>query len=376
MRGCILFSAIIAMVILLPSPIGATDTRVETLGASALFLKDEDNIWYFPASLLQYPNLLVMSLGGRASELTPQSEFWASGTYALPRGMVLGVAFGADEKQVTYAPLAAEEQLHLFWGIPAGSRGFGLRFSRFGAINNRVPSYEKSVSVTQVIAGIESESGAGDTVEAALAYCGTNFKDISNGEKRSEPKGYYELGFRMRNTVELTNTVRIIPVVTATIGARGARFFSSGQASESDKEDYFSVRIGTAYEIARPEDFLVIFHASILYDRTETSPVKTKDILWDLPRAGLGVEKWIRPWIALRAGAILRLQLRNFDGSGEGSPLRQTRVSTAQTIGLALRIDALQVDFAVEPELLKEGLYFMSGMQAPLFTKVTIRYNF
>ena len=114
MRGGGLIQVTFGVILLIASPIGATDTRVETMGASALFLEDEDNIWYFPASILKYPNLLVLSLGGRASALTPQSELRTSGTFALPRGTVLGVAFGSDVKQVTYAPLTAEELLHLF----------------------------------------------------------------------------------------------------------------------------------------------------------------------------------------------------------------------------------------------------------------------
>lgn len=364
----------LGVALLIASPIGATDTRVETMGASALFLEDENNIWYFPASILEYPNLLVLSLGGRASALTPQSELRTLSTISLPQGMVMGIGFGSDEKQVTYAPLNAKELLHLFWGTRGGSRRYGLSISQYGAINNNPPSYEKSVSVTQAVAGIRSEGASGNTVEGALAYRGTYFKDIRNRVKRSAPKGYHELLLRARNSVPLTDIASIIMVLTATLGARGARSYSSVQDSEIIKQGYMAARVGAAYEINRPEDLLVIFHASILYSRTVTSPDETKSIIWDFPQAGLAIEKWIRPWLALRAGAILQLQLRKNTGSGD-TALR-SQVSTARTTGLALRLSGCQADFAVAPAMLKEGPYIMSGMMAPLFTKVTLRYHF
>jgi len=373
-RGGSFIQVTFGVILLIASPIGATDTRVETMGASALFLEDEDNIWYFPASILEYPNLLVLSLGGRASALTPQSELRTFGTIALPQGMVMGMGFGSDEKQVTYAPLNAKELLHLFLGKREGSRRFGLSISQYGAINNHPPTYKKSVSVTQAVAGVRSEGASGNTLEGALAYRGTYFKDFRNGVKRSAPKGYHELVLRARNSVTLTDITSIITVLTATLGARGARIYSSGQDTEIVKEGYVAAQVGAAYELSRPEDLLVIFHASILYSRTVTSPAGTKSMIWDLPQAGLGVEKWIRPWLALRAGAILQLQLRKNTGSGD-TALR-SQVSTALTTGLALRLSGFQADFAVAPAMLKEGPYIMSGMKAPLFTKVTLRYHF
>ncbi|MFC1543123.1 hypothetical protein ACFL4K_01130 [Candidatus Neomarinimicrobiota bacterium] len=374
MRGSGFIQVTLGVVLLMANPIGATDTRVETLGASALFLEDEDNIWHFPASILEYPNLLVLSLGGRASALTPRSEFRILGTIPLPQGMVMGMGFGSDERQVTYAPLGAKELLHLFIAKREGSRRTGLSISQYGAINNNNPSYEKSVSVTRVSIGIEAEQGSDRIVEGSLAYCGTYFKDISNRVKRSGPKGYHELALQMRGSIQLTESVRIIPILTATLGARGARTYSSGQVSGTVKQGYIASQIGAAYEISRPEDLLVIFHASILYSRTVSSPAESKNIIWSFPQAGVGIEKWIRPWLALRAGAILHLQLRKNTGNGDIS--WRSQVSTAPAMGLAIRFSGLQADFAFDPAVLENGLYFMSGTKAPLFTKVTLRYHF
>lgn len=369
-----LFQVSFGLLLLFATPTGATDTRVETMGESALFLEDEDNIWYFPAAIFEYPNLMVLSLGGQAGTLTPQSKLRTLGTISLPRGMVLGAGFGAEVKQVTYAPLDAAELLHLFWGFRDSSNQYGLSISQYGAVNSRPPSYEKLVSLTQVVAGISSEQASGNNVELALAYSGTYFKDIRNGTKKSVPKGYHELALRVRNSIPLENVTAIIMVFTATFGAHGAISDPSSPDAETFKEIYFTSRLGAAYEIQHPEDLLIILHASALYGRTVTSPADTKTITWDLPQAGLGVEKWIRPWLALRAGAILQLQLRkNVAPSGR---TLSSEVSTAPTMGLAIRLSDLQADFALDPEVLKNGLYFMSGKTAPLFNKVTLRYNF
>ncbi|UCH62675.1 MAG: hypothetical protein JSU77_12955, partial [Fidelibacterota bacterium] len=130
---------VLAMTTLLPHRASATDTRVETLGASGLFLEDENNIWYFPAALLRYPDLMVFSFGGRVNTLTPYSDLYSVGTLTLPRRMALGIAFGSGKNTVTYAPLVAQERLHLFWGVNMGSQKLGVRFSRFSAMSDAIP---------------------------------------------------------------------------------------------------------------------------------------------------------------------------------------------------------------------------------------------
>lgn len=380
MRGGGLIQITIGVILLIASPIGATDTRVETLGASALFLEDEYNIWHYPAALLRYPDLLVFSFGGRTNALTPPSELYTVGTFALPRSMALGIAFGSGQNAVTYAPLVAQERLHLFWGVPVGSRKLGVRFSRFSAVRNAVPSYERSVSTTHLGTGLESQLGANMLLETALSLNITNFKDIVNGEKNSEPMDYWGLELRMRGIANLGNNTRIIPLFEFSWNARGVRFFSAGQETGTEEEDHLTARIGAAFEINPREDLLVIFHTSALYDHTvsksSASSNGPKATIWDLPLAGLGLEKWIRPWLAFRVGAMLRLWLDDSESAGGASSQWQTHTSTAQTVGLALHLGSFQADFAVAPAMLKEGPYIMSGMKAPLFTKVTLRYHF
>jgi len=127
------FPVILAMATAFPQFVSATDTRVETLGDSGVFLEDVSNIWFYPTSLLRYPDQLILNLGGQISILTPPSVRQTISTLALPSGAVFGVAFGSAEKQVTFAPLNAEEQLHLFWSKPVGKGKYGLRLSSFGA---------------------------------------------------------------------------------------------------------------------------------------------------------------------------------------------------------------------------------------------------
>ncbi len=369
-----LFQVSFGLLLLLASPVDATDTRVETLGASGLFLNDEDNIWYFPSTIHEYPNLMVLSLGGQASTLTPLSELRTFGTVYLPQGTLLGIGFGAEEKQVTYAPLEAAELLHLFWARANAGNRYALSISQFGAISSHPPSYEKLVSVTQAAAGFILEAASGNTVDLTLAYSGTWFKDIRNGTKISVPKGYHELAFRVRNRISLTDIASRITICTATLGTRGAENYPSEPVPDTIKDNYFTTRLGAAFEINYPEDLLVIFHASALYSRVVKKPTDARSNTWYLPEGGLGVEKWIRPWLALRAGAILQLQILKNDASGNKTS--RSQVSTTPTLGLAVRFSGLQADFALDQEVLEDGLYFMSGTKVPLFNKVTLRYNF
>ena len=180
-----------ALSLLMPATTTATGTRVETLGDAALFLRDDNNIWQFPSAVLDYRTTQVLGLAGRVNQLTPWSDLRTTGIFPLPRGMAIGAAFGAAEMQVLYAPLIAREQLHLFYGLPWGNRSFGLRLSRYGALRNQPPAYEQSVSITQLEFGMKTGLGRGRTIESTVHLGRTSFVDISNGQKRSFPDGYY-----------------------------------------------------------------------------------------------------------------------------------------------------------------------------------------
>lgn len=372
--------AILAIAASFPRSVSATDTRAETVGASGLFIEDESNIWYYPAALLRYPDRLIFNLGGQTSLLTPLSAMRTMSAFTLPGGTVLGVAFGSAEKKVTFAPLTAEEQIHLFWSRPAGNRNYGLRISRFGASREAAPDYKRTVSVTQIHAGMEFERSGGQVTETVISIQRTTFSNFRNGEAVTEPTGYWELGGRARWYSDLSKGIRFINVLSVAAGRRGIRFLASGSGTVTEKDEYITLQIGAAFEIIPQEGLLVIFHASGLFDYTvtTTSPGTGKSglTIWDIPQAGLGIEKWIKPWLALRAGAMLRLQLTDGKEAGANLSAREMRAFSAQTLGLAVRHDGFQADMAIDPGMIRQGPHFMSGTSLPLFTKVTLSYAF
>lgn len=366
----------VTLSMLMPAgPATATDTRVETLGDAGLFIRDDNNIWQFPSTVLDYRTTQVLSLAGRVNELTPRSDLRTTGIFPLPRGMAIGAAFVAGERQVLYAPLNAKEQLHLFYGLPRGNRSFGLRLSRYGAQRNQPPTYERSVSVTEMELGLKTGLDRGWTIEGALHFSGTSFVDLIGGQKRSVPDGYYEYGLRLRGFLDLGENVQIVPLLTASNARRGARLSDDSRQSE----DYLKGRFGIGLQVDRPEALLLLVHASISYQRMEikNSIGESSEIVtWDLPIAGLGLEKWLRPWLAVRAGAILRIRITDTQGGSQSGQHRIVDTTTAQSLGLAFRLDGLQVDFALESMVLQEGPYFLSGREAPLFAKVSLVHTF
>ncbi|MFC1547452.1 hypothetical protein ACFL5M_02875 [Candidatus Neomarinimicrobiota bacterium] len=375
-----LFVVVLGAIIQLPTPMGATDTRVETLGASGSFLEDQSNIWGHPSTLLRYPNQLVLSLGGQTSVLSPPSNLKTLGTFKLPSGMVLGMAFGSAENDVTFAPLQAEEQVHLFCGIPKGNRRYGLRLSRFGAMRDAPPQFERSVGVTQLHVGLESGMDSDRRVEITVLAEDTRFSETRNGELESESTGYWRLGVNSRLLMKLTESVRLIPLIAVTAGHRGAHIYSEGEATETTEEAYYNGQAGVGFEINTTNETLVIIHASTYIDyveeKTSVSSEESGMTIWDVALVGMGIEKWVFPWLALRVGAGMRLRLEDSKEAGVSHSLREIETLTAQTLGLGVRLAGIQADFAIEPLLLKRGPHFISGTSMPLSSKATLSYEF
>jgi hypothetical protein len=371
---------VLGVIIQLPNPVGATDTRVETLGASGSFLEDQSNIWLHPSALLRYPNQLVLSRGGQTSILTPTTELRTLGTFALPGGTVLGIAFGATENDVTFAPLKAAEQVHLFWAFSKGKRRYGLHLSRFGAMRDAPPQFERSVGVTRLDAGLESGLDSNRRIEITVLAEDTRFSETRNGEARSKSTGYWRLGVNSRLLMKLTESVRLIPLMAVTAGHRGAHIYSEGEVTETTEEAYYNAEAGVGLEITTSNETLVIMHASTYVDyleeKTSVSSDKSGLTVWDVALVGMGIEKWIFPWLALRAGAGMRLRLEDSKEAGASHSLREMDTITAQTLGLAMRYDSFQADFAIEPLFLKRGPHFISGTSFPLSSKATLSYEF
>jgi hypothetical protein len=371
---------LLGMMVQLPCPVSATDTRVETLGASGSFLDDESNIWIHPSALLRYANQLVLGLGGQSSILTPTSELTTLSTLALPGGMALGLAFGSTEQEVTFAPLRAEEQLHLFWGIPKGNRRYGLRLSRFGAMRDAPPQFERSVAVTQCYIGLESAISPDRRLEITIQGEDTRFAEIRNGDTDSESTDYWKLGLHSRLYTKLTEAVRIVPLLAVTVGHRGTHIYSEGEVSETREEGYYKAQVGVAFELTSRDDLLVIIHASTIVDyleeKTSISSEESGITVWDIAWVGVGLEKWVNSWLAIRVGAGLRLRIEDGKESGASHSLKEMHTLTAQTLGLALHYNGFQADFAIEPTYLKRGPHFISGTSMPLFGKATLSYRF
>ncbi|UCH09600.1 MAG: hypothetical protein JSU61_10280 [Fidelibacterota bacterium] len=376
----LLLAILIGLMIQLPSLLTATDTRVETLGASGVFLEDESNIWNHPSALLRYTNQLVLGLGGQSSILTPASELATLGTFALPRGMALGLGFGSAERDVTFAPLNAEEQVHLFWGISRGERRYGLRLSRFGTIRDAPPQFERSVGITQCYIGLESMMSADRRFEVTILAEDTRFAEIRNGDTDSESTAYWKLGLHSRLVTTLTENVRLVPVLEVTVGHRGTDLYTDGAISETREEGYYVAQAGVAFELTSADDLLVILHVSTkvdyLQETTSLSSEESGMTIWDIAWVGLGLERWVNAWLAIRVGAGLRLRLEDSKESGASNSLKEVHTLTAHTLGLAMQYGGFQVDFAIDPTYLKRGPHFISGTSMPLFGKATLTYRF
>lgn len=361
-------------------PCGATDTRVETMGGSGLYLEDDADIWIYPSALSEYGDRLAIGLGGSASSLTAQSVLRTVATLRLVNRVVIGVAMGNERISHSNLPLAATEQMHLLLSAPFGKNTVGFHLSRWGAINSDAPSFERSVAVTRLAVGLERETSTGNTMETALSGSITNFKDLYGGQARTKPQRYYDLGLAVRGRFKINSDSRIVPVLNILAGERSISNMVVDPGARSRELNHLRGQAGVALERRYESGLLLISHLCVAVDyesdNYSAGGSGTEIVMWELPRLGFGIEKSITAHLAIRLGCISRVLLKSETVKSGSETERITSTETAPTFGLGWRYQGFQADWAIDPSLLQGGPFLISGRSAPLTTKITVAIDF
>lgn len=371
-----------AVILFSTNEVSASDVRTETLGNSNFFIQDDNNIWLFPATILDNSDLFLFSLGGEVTPETGESDFLSSALFALPNRAVFGASFSDDKAKIQYAPFNPNHQSHLFYGRRFGKNKFAIRFSRYAQKSTISTSLNRSAYKNDLEIGIGSNSGKGWLSDLTIRLTKHGFNESRRGEKLREPDGTVAYGLRARGFISLSDEVNLVPLFTFNKGTNGVRFFSSGIESSFEKQKSLLARLGLGFNIAYSEDLFVIAHASLIYSKIDHDRGTTSDsfnsqiVTWNLPSIGLGVERLVTRWLVLRAGATAKWTLIDEEQADGAVSIKSSSSQTFQSFGLALKHDGFQLDLAINSEAIEVGPYFLTGYELPLFSKVTVFYKF
>ena len=372
----------IAVIFFSTNEVPASDVRTETLGNSNFFIKDDNNIWLFPATILDNNDLFLFSLGGEVTPETGESDFLSSALFALPNRAVFGASFSDDRAEIQYAPFNPNHQAHLFYGRRFGKSKFAVRFSRYTRKSTISTSFNRSAYKNDLEIGIGLNSGKGWLSDLTIRLTKHGFDESLRGEKLREPDGTVAYGLRARGFISLNDEVTLVPLFTFDKGTNGVRFFSSGIESSFEKQKSLLARLGLGFNIAYSEDLFAIAHASLIYRKIDHDRGTTSDsfnsqiVTWNLPSIGLGVERFITRWLVLRAGATAKWTLIDDEQADGAVSTKSSSSQTFQSFGVALKHDGFQLDLAINSAAIEVGPYFLTGYEAPLFSKATVIYIF
>ncbi len=192
-----------AVILFSTNEVPASDVRTETLGNSNFFIKDDNNLWFFPTTILDNSDLFLFSLGGEVTPETGESDFLSSALFALPNRTVFGASFSDDRAEIQYAPFNPNHQAHLFYGRRFGKSKFAIRFSRYTQKSTIPTSLNRSAYKNDLEISIGSNSGKGWLSDLTIRVTKHSYRNSWNRTQRSYI-GYFQWNyFSGRNSKRL-----------------------------------------------------------------------------------------------------------------------------------------------------------------------------
>jgi hypothetical protein len=384
----------------------ASDTRVETMGAVNHVIRDNYNIWLYPSTLTEYPNLAVLGLGGRI--ITPTyfdpfqnrtfsvplpgfasslgSDIYGGSTVKLNSKSALGFfASAANNTGIEFGN--ATQRFDLFYGMKMEQLALGLHVGRTSGMqkssNSQSPAsnVERSVGLWDFQVGIGSELSGMGSFEAAFNLGLLSFTNKFGGQKQSEPDGNLNLGARARLFYKMNEQLTLVPNAEFIRNKIGVK---SGTGATASKQENVSstLLLGVGFLYKPQENYLFVSH--VFFDRmsekeTDTPPAparssESKDTFTTLPGVSVGLDAQLRKWIAVRFGVVKWLGKAKFEGGTTTTEFSAAPFDWA--MGIGIHVGDLLIDLGMDRDFIKRGPNALSGQTGPMFPKATLLYTF
>ncbi len=363
--------------------VDATETRVGSLGGTGFFIHDETNIFYFPASINQYPGLMISEL-----RLRNQMNSYSVGTHIPLGNGILGVYFNLPTNILIpdlgeSINVKMNKKIMVFWGTQIGEKnlGFGLSFLR--------DVYEQGEGSNKI-----SQSSL---YLALLAGLSTKYSDLGvqfelpriSSERESFSTKWGGFGFKLngRFFANISNNVQLIPVVHFSI-IPTATDVSTNTKSETI-ENQQNLRVGFALGLKKQltdKNFAVLATEVFSYDRYKTYSEDWEDRSTRIVFPGIyaGVESYLKKWLVIRMGAVQIFQKITDRSETDGNINESTNYNTGFKVsfGLGLSLSNFRLDLSLNENILFNGPYFISGTNDnytssnSMFKKVSLFFTF
>ncbi|MEW5924822.1 MAG: hypothetical protein AB1746_12635 [Candidatus Zixiibacteriota bacterium] len=394
----------------------ATQTRTMTMGDANMIVHDDNNIWMFPSTLYDYPEVAIGEFG---------NYYWYEGYYGQFYNLGLHYKFGEKNPFILalyfdtqqpypdfpywltsfYEEAVSNNRINLFYSRMLGENKFGFHFGYLhGAYTADIDSLdfwgpdmtEQKTNGYQFDLGLTMNQGKVD-LAAGVAFLSWTDK-YENGHDITKPDGNMEFYFQGRYFHEIDQKMTVVPHGKFTYGKVANKYFDDYDldtdydvVTDKYEEKYmiFDAGIGLNYTpatgILAVGDIGVALESEKDKDQTleddDTWTVYEEKYTWfTLPYFKIGLDAVVFNWMDLRMGATSywtnEKYTEDVPASTPYSNEEKWNYVWNQTyLGAGFHWGNFIIDTWINPEIVLNGFNFISGESQEMNYQVSFKYN-
>lgn len=396
---CLLASA---LVLAAAAPAGATLARLRALGDGSAYLEDDANVLAWFASLVDYPDQIVLDLG--------HLDHDAAGSLNRSLDGTAGSVHARLGRAGRWGTLGIQVQETLPAGAPGGAvttlyaRAFGklalggkAMFSSHFEGANSSASYGHGEALYFHLFGLAGRLDVADGLYGDLAGEIVNTQgDAGEQDLWQLPAGNTWTSWcaRTRWFVGLNETTALVPACDHRQDDR--KVYDATLAAPADRHARRTA-VGCGLNLLPNADNLVVISGELAWGRDRRELLPDSAVLYELDRADLtyrevharvGLETRVLPWLSVR-GALQYWRLQHeeratrgrlWDGQPERwSETQAITVLTPVTLGVGLHAGPLQADLVLNARWVETCGTFPFGPQQVergTYTGIVLGYRF
>ena len=373
---------------MLPLAANATITRVIGLGGTNAnyIITDASNPQIWPQLVTNWPNLAGVEFNTTTSGWTGYKAYL---NYSFPNESVVAVSldnldgvrsmfYGNPEyTELTTVPdlngvgNTNSSKLSVTWGMPIQG---GMKIG--AALNVAQHSYKNDTPIEDKASLIGINLGASfldNKLDAAIGFetLSGSMKPGMSGTGEDKTDGSMAINFAARYWWRYAEKMALVPNIRFLNMKDGVKYDGGDKASSTTTD----IKIGVGHNWTPVENTLAIFEIGVdlSTDKLDTTSASAKYTDNSMPYWRIGFETQIFSWLNGRLGAERDWLAQKYD---QGSKPEAAFANTNIFVGATAHWNRLYLDLLVNPSFFENGVYFVSGAGAPMFSRVSLKYDF
>ncbi len=380
MRKTVLLILLVSLMVALPSLSHAN--RGLTMGYAYEVIADQSNIWTYPSTLINYPNMMV-------GQISSEMGFYEGGAQFGIGNKVVAVFFNNLKYNYLYLPNETAIDQRIAFLVAGGDKdiAYGVKLNVNGSSSSaEAEDYNPEVAITEF--GLRLGLTYNTNLDAYLKFEMISWThNDTDGEEITAPDGYINFGFGGRYWLAMSDRYTIIPHFSFAMIGQGyeRKFLDQNENLKGRRLSRTYIDLGVGNNIKVSEKVLIVSNVGISLNpfelestyraMTETNTGSMNEI----PYITIGFESALYSWLDLRMGIAKTWDHDTYepDEATPGNP-KTYEGSTNEDffLGLGFHFKNLDIDMQMNPDMLTNGPYILTGAETEtMATSVKLTYT-